>query len=75
MIPNASALTESGLETLRKHNLKELEMKQVQHFNINALIEYLNEWTIQNLKVLKVTHSFLRDPNWFVIIHTIVRYS
>ena len=57
-IENASKLTVIGLQSLSYHNLIDLEISNLVKATVNDLIQSLNPWTLENLKVINVTFSF-----------------
>ena len=50
-IENASKLTVTGLQSLSYHNLTDLEVSNLVKATVNDLIQCLNPWTLENLKV------------------------
>ena len=50
-IENASKLTVIGLQTLSCHNLTDLEISNLVKATVNDLIQSLNPWTLEHLKV------------------------
>ena len=50
-IENASKLTVTGLQSLSYHNLTDLEISNLVKATVNDLIQSLNPWTLENLKV------------------------
>lgn len=60
-IPNCRDVTSFGLEILKKHQVKRIELNKL-NLSLNTLVKLLSPWTIENLEILKVTNSLLWDP-------------
>ena len=56
-IENAQKLTLTGLQNIGHHNLLELKVSNLVKATINDLIQCMNPWTLENLKVLNVSNS------------------
>ena len=54
---NASKLSLTGLQNITHHNLLELKVSNLVKATINDLIQCMNSWTLENLKVLDVSKS------------------
>ena len=67
-IDNASKLTESGLQVLHGHNLQELQISNLVKATVNDLIESLNDWTCDNLKLLNVSNSTFVDAQKHTVV-------
>lgn len=74
-ISDASQLTPSGLKTLSKHNIVELEVVGLSRATVGQLVDSLNDWTLSNCRFLNVSHCTFVDHRKAAILTSLCRFQ